>query len=183
MCAGRDNFVTFHPSNPLKLYAGSASGGLWETSNGGTTWSTNTDNQPVLGCADLVIDPSNNNIMYLATSGGDDFFNGGPVVSSDGVYKSTDGGLTWQQTGLAFAVSQNRFIHKLVLDPTNPQIIFAATSIGVQRSTNGGATWSSVQSGNIWDLKFHPTNPSIVYASGNVFYRSTTSGTSFSLVW
>ena len=182
MCAGRDNFVTFHPSNPLKLYAGSASGGLWETSNGGTTWSTYTDNQPVLGGADLVIDPTNNNIMYLATSGGDDFFNGGPVVSSDGVYKSTDGGLTWQQTGLAFAVSQNRFIHKLVLDPTNPQIIFAATSIGVQRSTNGGTTWASVQSGNIWDLKFHPTNPTIVYASGNVFYRSTNGGTSFSQV-
>ncbi|MEO6304002.1 MAG: glycosyl hydrolase, partial [Bacteroidia bacterium] len=179
--AGRDNFLTFHPTNPSIIYAGAAGGGLWVTTNGGVSWTTNTDNLPVTAVSDLAIDPTNPNIMYLATGGGDDILSAFPV-SSDGVYKTIDGGNTWLPCGLTFTLSQNRVIHRLVLDPTNPQIIFAATNAGIYRSTNGGTSFASVSTINCWDLKFHPTNPTIVYAASGSFYRSTNSGTSFTLV-
>ena len=179
--AGRDNFLTFHPTNTLTIYAGSAGGGLWETTNGGVSWITNTDNLPVGAMSDLAIDPTNPSIMYLATGGGNDVLAGQPSPSQ-GMYKSTDGGVTWLPAGLTFSLSQNRVIHRIVLDPTNPTIVFAATNIGIFRSTNSGASFTSVSSLNCWDLKFHPTNPTIVYAVGTSFYRSTNSGTSFSLV-
>ncbi len=179
--AGRDNFVTFHPTNPSIMFVGAAGGGLWQTTNGGTSWTTNTDNLPVLACSDLAIDPNNTNIMYLATGGANDLLSAYPVPS-DGVYKTTDGGATWVPSGLGFTLNQGRVVHKIVLDPTNSQIVFAATNIGIYRSINAGATWSTVSSFNCWDLKFHPVNPTILYASGTAFYRSTNSGTTFSIV-
>lgn len=179
--AGRDNFVTFHPTNPSIIFVGAAGGGLWQTTNGGTSWTTSTDNLPVTACSDLAIDPTNPNIMYLATGGGDDVLSAFPQPS-DGVYKSTDGGATWAPAGLAFTLTQSRVINKLVIDPTNSQIIFAATNVGIYRSTNAGTTWTSVSSINCWDLKFHPVNPTIVYATGTAFYRSTNSGASFTVV-
>jgi photosystem II stability/assembly factor-like uncharacterized protein len=179
--AGRDNFVTFHPTNPSIMFVGAAGGGLWQTTNGGSSWTTNTDNLPVLACSDLAIDPTNTNIMYLATGGANDLLSAYPVPS-DGVYKTTDGGATWGPSGLGFTLNQGRVVHKIVLDPTNSQIVFAATNIGIYRSINAGATWSTVSSFNCWDLKFHPVNPTILYASGTAFYRSTNSGTTFSIV-
>jgi hypothetical protein len=179
--AGRDNFLTFHPTNPAIIYAGAAGGGLWTTTNGGTSWTTNTDNLPVTAMSGLAIDPTNPNNMYLATGGGNDLLSAFPV-NSDGLYKSTDGGATWLPSGLTFPVSLGRVIHRVVLDPTNPQIVFAGTNVGIYRSTNGGTSWTTVSSINCWDIKFHPSNPTIVYAVGTAFYRSTNSGTSFSIV-
>jgi photosystem II stability/assembly factor-like uncharacterized protein len=179
--AGRDNFLTLHPTNPAIIYSGAAGGGLWVTTNGGTSWTTNTDNLPIAACSDLVIDPTSPNTMYLATGGGDDLL-AGTSSPSDGVYKSTDGGVTWTQTGLTFAASTNRAIHKLLMDPTNSQIIFAATSVGLYRTTNGGTSWAVVSSVHFWDIKFNPGNPTIVYGAGTAFYRSTNSGTSFAIV-
>ena len=176
--AGRDNFITLHPTNPAIFFAGSAGGGLWKTTNSGASWTTSTDNLPVTAVSDLAIDPSNPNIMYLATGGGDDLLSAYPV-GSDGVYKSIDGGATWSAAGLTFPVSGSTVIHKLVLDPTNPTILFAATNNGIYRSTNSGASFTSVSAINCWDLKFNPGNPTIVYAAGTSFYRSTNSGTSF----
>ena len=63
--AGRDNFLTFHPTNTLTIYAGAAGGGLWETTNGGISWITNTDNLPVTAVSDLAIDPTNPNTPSL----------------------------------------------------------------------------------------------------------------------
>lgn len=180
--AGRDNFLTFHPTNTLTIYAGAAGGGLWKTTNGGTSWTILTDALPVSAVSDLAIDPTNPNIMYLATGGGDDFLSGQPVYS-DGLYKTTDGGVTWAQAGITFSLSQSRVIHKIVIDPANSANIIVATSIGIYRSTNSGASFTSISTFNCWDLKVHPTNSSIMYAaSGTTFYRSTNSGASFSSV-
>ena len=98
------------------------------------------------------------------------------------MYKTTDGGLTWLPAGLTFSLSQNRVIHKIVLDPTNPTIVFAATNVGIYRSTNSGTSFTSVSSINCWDIKFNPSNLTIVYATGSAFYRSNNSGASFTLV-
>ena len=90
--------------------------------NGGASWTTNTDFLTVIGCSDVVIDPANSNIMYLATGDGE---NG--ATRSLGVLKSTDGGTNWNATGLSFAINDYISIHKLALHPTNSNILFAAT--------------------------------------------------------
>ncbi len=173
--SGRLNFITIHPAGSNTLFVGAPAGGLWKSTNGGLTWTTNTDYLTVIGCSDLVIDPSNHNIMYLATGDGD----AGDTYST-GVLKSTDGGLTWVATGLAYTVNQGRLIRKLAINPNNPQIIYAATNAGVYRTANGGTTWNAViGTGSFHDIEFKPTNPNVVYVAGTTFYRSTNGGTTF----
>jgi hypothetical protein len=175
--AGRYNFVTLHPTNPNIMYCGAPAGGLWVTTNGGTTWTTNTDNLSVTGCTDLAIDPANPNVMYLAT--GDGYAQDTYAI---GVLKSTDGGLTWNPTGLNYTITQLRSVRRILINPNNPQMIFAATNVGIQRSLNGGASWSTVNINNIFDMEFKPGNPNIIYAAGLALYRSLNGGSSFSLI-
>ncbi|MCC6370268.1 MAG: T9SS type A sorting domain-containing protein [Bacteroidia bacterium] len=175
--AGRDNFITFHPTQPSTFWAGAPAGGLWKTTNGGTSWTTNTDYLSVIGCSDLAIDPSNPNTMYLATGDGD----AGDTYCI-GVLKSTDGGLTWNTTGLTFPVSQQRQMRRIIVNPSNTQIVMAATDAGIYRSTNGGTSWTQINSNNTFDLEFKPGDPTTVYAGGTAFYLSTNSGASFTAI-
>jgi hypothetical protein len=175
--AGRDNFITFHPTIANTLWAGAPVGGLWKTTNNGTNWNTTTDNLSVIGCSDLAIDPSNTNIMYLATGDGD-----AGDSRSVGVLKSTDGGATWSATGLSAVVSSGLLIRRLIINPTNPQILIAATNAGIYRTTNGGTNWTQINSVNSFDLEFKPGDPNTVYATGTSFYLSTNGGTSFSQI-
>ena len=175
--AGRDNFVTFHPTTANTLWVGAPAGGLWKTTNNGTNWTTTTDNLSVIGCSDLAIDPTNTNIMYLATGDGD-----AGDTPSIGVLKSTDGGLTWNPTGLTATPNNNFLIRRLIINPTNPQILIAATNAGIRRTTNGGTSWTTINSVNSYDLEFKPSDPNTVYASGAYFYRSTDAGATFTQV-
>ena len=105
--AGRCTFVKQHPTIPTTLFFGSPSGGLWVSTNSGTTWTTNTDNLPqVIGCTDVAFDPTNPNIMYMATGDGDAGDN-----YAVGVLKSLDGGVTWATTGLSFGMGQSKQIN------------------------------------------------------------------------
>ncbi len=169
--AGRDNFIAFHPNNPNVFWAGAPAGGLWKTTDGGLTWTTNTDNLTVIGCTDLAIDPSNPNTMYLAT--GDGYAGDTYCI---GVLKSTDGGLSWNPSGLTFAVSTQREMRRLIINPQNPQILLAATNAGIYRTTNGGSSWTLVASGTTYDLEFKPSHPNVVYAGGTTLRRSTDGG-------
>lgn len=169
--AGRDNFITFHPSSPTTFWAGAPAGGLWKTTDGGLTWATNTDYLTVTGCSDLAVDPTNPNIMYLATGDGD----AGDTYCI-GVLKSTDGGLTWNATGLSFTVNQTRQMRRLVINPVNPQILLAATNVGLYRTTNGGTSWTTVLTGNWFDIEFKPGDPNTVYAGSNTSFRVSTDG-------
>ena len=185
---GRINCMAFHPTIANTFWVGTPAGGLWKTTNGGSTWSTNTDNLPVLGISDIAIDPTNANIMYIATGDGDMGSLYGDTKSI-GVLKSTNGGSTWSATGLNWNVTSEKLIRRLIINPSNPQILIAAASDGIWRTTNGGTTWSNVQSGYFMDLEFKPTDPTIVYAStydasgGNAkIYLSTNSGGSWSSV-
>jgi PKD repeat protein len=178
--AGRINFVRFDPANSNIMYAGSPAGGLWKTTNGGTNWTTNTDQLAVIGCTDIAIDPTNSQILYLATGDGD-----AADTYSVGVLKSTDGGATWNTTGLAFAVNNGYTISRLLINPTNPQILLAATNDGVFRTTDGGATWPQVASTNnlnLKDMEFRPGDPTTVYACGTTFWKSTNSGSTFTQI-
>ena len=175
--AGRIGFVRFHPTTTSTMWVGSPGGGLWKSTNSGSTWSTNTDNLSVIGVSDVLIDPTNTNIMYLATGDGD-----AGDTRSVGVLKSTDGGTTWAATGLAWGVSQNYRIRKMLMHPSDPNTIFVATNGGVYRSTNAAANWSQVSSVAAYDIEFKPGDPTIMYAAGIGFYRSTNSGASFTQV-
>ena len=189
---GRINCMAFHPTNANIFWVGSPSGGLWKTINGGTTWTTNTDNLPVIGVSDIAIDPTNANIMYIATGDGDQgslwSLTGGAAgdTKSIGVLKSIDGGTTWAATGLNWSVTSTRLIRRLLINPANPQILIAAASDGMYRSTNGGTSWTNVAIGRFLDAEFKPGDPTIVYAAtataNSEIYRSTTSGSAFTLV-
>lgn len=189
---GRINCMAFHPSNANTFWVGSPGGGLWKTTNGGTSWTTNTDLLPVLGVSDIAINPSNANIMYIATGDGDkgslsSLTNGAAGdTKSIGVLKSTDGGSTWNTTGLNWNVTAAKLIRRLIINPNNPQILMAAASDGIWRTTDAGTTWSNVQSDYFMDLEFKPTDPNYVYAStyspwaGTAeIFQSTDSGNSW----
>lgn len=173
MKTGRLSFITISPTNSLHLYVGAPNGGLWQSTNGGSTWVTHTDNLVSPGCTDLVIDPSNQNTLYLATTG---------ILSTPGigVLKSTDGGQTWNPTGLNTTLHQVQYIRRLLIHPTNPLMLLAGASTGVYRTTDGGVSWSQVSTFNCYDLEFKPGDPNTVYASSSSFYASTNGGASFS---
>ena len=171
--AGRLNFIRFDPNNSSVMYVGAPDGGLWKSTNGGVSWSTNTDDLSVIGVSDLAIDPSNSQIMYLATGDND----AGDTYSI-GVLKSIDGGTSWNPSGLVFPVSSARRISKILINPNNTQIIMAFASNGIWRSTDGGANWSQPTGtfNNIKDAEFKPGNPSVIYAASTVFKKSTDGG-------
>jgi PKD repeat protein len=176
---GRINFITFHPNDTNIIYVGAPSGGLWKSTNAGLNWTTNTDNLPVIGFTDLVINPINPNTMYLASSDGD----AGDTYSI-GVLKSTNGGKTWEKSGLDWEVSYARRISKLLMHPDDTNTLIAATSNGIYKTTNGGNTWDKEKSGNFRDIEFKPGNPKTIYAgtygySSAEFYVSNDGGDNF----
>jgi len=168
---GRVNCITVHPSNSNIIFLGAPSGGIWKSTNGGLNWTTNTDNLVVIGVSAIVINPSNPNVLYMATGDGD-----GGATYSIGILKSTDGGNTWSATGLNWPVSQAVRINKLMMHPSNPDILLAGANTGFYRTIDGGANWTQIMGGNFRDIEFNPANPDIVYAAGTQFFRSTNNG-------
>ncbi len=176
--AGRLNFVKVHPNNPNTIFVGSPAGGLWVSTNGGSSWSTNTDwVDQVIGCTDIAFDPTNSNIMYLATGDGD----AGDTYTI-GLLKSTDGGLTWARTGLEFFTANYRQMSKVLVNPNNGNIITVATSGGLYRSTDGAVTFTQVQTGSYKDMEFKPGDPNTMYACGSSFVKSTNGGATWSTI-
>jgi photosystem II stability/assembly factor-like uncharacterized protein len=184
---GRVNRIGFHPTNSNILYAATAGGGLWRTSNGGTSWAALTDGLPNMNLSGVVVHKTNPNILYILTGDGDGGgSNGGGDGGccafgkySTGVLKSSDGGITWNYTGLKWAETQNIAPFALVMHPSNFNILMAATNDGIWRTTNGGTTWTEVLlNETVYDIEFMPNNSSIVYASANGgrFFRSMDGG-------
>ncbi len=175
--AGRINCVAVNPADTNIIFVGTASGGLWKSTNGGSSWSTNTDAFGTLGITAIVFDPVDANIMYIATGDAD----AGDTYSV-GVLKSTNGGTTWNTTGLNYSTSSTVTIRALVIHPTNGNILLATTGSGIYKTTNAGTNWSSVASGNFRDLEVNKADPTIWYATKTYVgvYKSTNTGASFS---
>jgi len=169
---GRLNVIAFHPSDQNKLFAGSPSGGFWLTNDNGSTWSTTTDNIPTIGVSAIVVDFSNP--LTILMGSGDRDHGDAPGM---GVFKSSDGGLTWIQSNTGMG---NVTVCKLIQHPGNALIFCAATTNGIYRSTNGGIVWTLSTGGYFQDICFKPDNPDIVYAeSSSEFYRSSNNGLTF----
>lgn len=187
---GRVNVIIQDPIDAGVLYVGTAGGGLWKSPDGGTTWLPLTDNIPVTSIADVVVDYTNNDIIYVVSGDGygyeaswqadNDFWGG---VYSAGILKSTDGGVTWLPTGLSYNQDELMIVQRLVMNPADPNILVAATREGMFRSTDGGDTWTLVSSVHCYDFAQHVTDSDILYAVGDRdVMRSTNAGASWTVL-
>jgi photosystem II stability/assembly factor-like uncharacterized protein len=174
---GRVSQIKFHASNANKMYAASASGGLWYSANKGVNWtSLGTDHITKVVSASVAIDPTNDQTIYWGT-GDANYYSSGL-----GVYKTTNGGATWSASNTGMG---NRLVIEMLILPTNTQTIIAATNNGIYKSTNGGANWSLKSAATaMYDMVFKPgTNGQTVYAAAaKGFYRSTNAGDSWTQI-
>ena len=185
---GRVDRIAFHPSNANIIFAGTPAGGVFKSTNGGSSWFNLDSYMPSLGVSGIVVSWADANTIYVLTGDGDSNIGDGGFVQgfdyirpSIGVLKSTDGGATWQQTG-SLGLTGFYVGFKLVQSPTSSNTLLAATSNGLFRTTNGGSSWSLVSpnSNTYFDIEWKPGSSTTVYAAtANTFYISTTSGASF----
>lgn len=168
---GRISAIVADEANPAVFYVGTATGGLWKTESHGTSWTPLFDDQPTSSIGAVALARSNPNIVWVGTG---EPQNRQSSPWGDGVYKSLDGGRTWQHMGLA----ETRHIGRIVIDPTNPDVVYVAAvghlwgpnpERGVFKTTDGGATWSRVlyvddHTGAI-DLVMDPGDPKTLFAA------------------
>ena len=166
---GRVNAIAFHPTSPTHIYVGAPAGGLWISTDAGTSWQSFTDVLPTLGVSSIAIDYTNTNIIYIGTGDRD----AGDAVGM-GVFKSVDGGTTFTPANDNMSSAT---VGRLLIDPVNHNTLFAASSNGLFKTTDGGTTWNLVKSGNFKEVVFRPGNPAIMYASkSGDFWRSADHG-------
>ena len=159
-------------------FAGSAGGGVWKTTTGGNNWTLLTPDLTNLATTVLAMAESNHNVIYLGTG---ESFGGLVAIKGNGIFKSTDRGITWNH--LSSTVNFDD-INRVVIDPANENIVVAATSSGIFRTVNGGVSW--LKSSNrtfIEDLRATPGNFNIQYASQNQvgIIKSTDAGITWNL--
>ncbi len=203
---GRINAVAFHPGDNNTFWVGAPSGGLWETTDGGSTWTVLTDNNEAIGVSDIAVrnDYASSQTMYIATGdrdGGSLWSLGGGNSADNqsvGVLKSTNGGATWNTTGLSFVTSNKVLIGRLLMHPDDNDILYAGTNRGIYKTTDGGVNWTAIyeptySSGGsnyyyyIIDMEFKPGDPSTIYASTKKYgnpkiFRTTDDGSNWSEV-
>ena len=169
--AGRITDIEGDPKNPKVFYVSGATGGIWKTINAGTTFIPLWDHEPIASMGDIAIAPSNPKIIYAGT-GEDNARNS--VAPGYGVYKSTDGGVTWHSLGL----EKTEQIGRIVVNPTNPDIVYVAAvgatwmsnpERGLYKTVDGGKTWQlskfvSDKAGFI-DIAMDPRDPNTLYAA------------------
>lgn len=174
---GRVNSMEVDPNDSNILYVGSPAGGIWKSTDAGATWTPLSDQLPQIGVSGIAIDPTNSDVIYIAT--GDD--DAGDSYSV-GVMKSTDGGLTWNTTGLNEGNSPGA-MNEIFIDPTDNETLWVATTSGIFKTINGGDTWVNKRTGNFDDLELKPEDSSVLYAAtGNVVYKSTNGGENWSSI-
>ncbi len=168
---GRSAACTGVPGKPMTFYFGAAGGGVWRTDDGGSTWRNISDGYFGGSIGAIALAPSDPNTIYV---GGGEVTVRGNVSHGEGVWKSLDGGKTWEHVGL----EDSRHIPRLRVHPTDPNTVYAAAlghlygpsqQRGVFRSTDGGHTWDRIlfvsdEAGAV-DLVIDPSNPRVLYAA------------------
>ncbi len=169
--SGRVTAIDVVHSNPNIMFVGTASGGLWKSTSGGIKWDPIFDHEVTASIGAVAIQQSNPSVIWVGTGEGNprNSLNGGY-----GIYKSLDGGKNWQAMGL----EKTRHIHRVVIDPTNPNVVYAAAigspwgehpERGVYKTTDGGKTWKNILFANnktgAADLIMDPTNPNKLIAA------------------
>jgi photosystem II stability/assembly factor-like uncharacterized protein len=165
-----DDFAVVE-SNPNIVFVGTASGGVWKTTNNGTTWEPVFDKEDVSTIGDIALAPSDPSVVWVGTGEPN---NRQSSSWGDGAYKSLDGGKTWQKMGLA----ATHHIGRIVIHSRNPEVVYVAAlghlwgpnpERGVYKTTDGGKTWSQVLKINedtgVSDIAMDPESPDTLYAS------------------
>ena len=173
---GRIRAVAIHPTTASTIFIGSVSGGIWKTTNSGSSWSAVNDFMANLAISSIIFTPGDPNTMYAGTGEGG-FFNF-DAIRGAGIFKSTDGGTTWAQLA-STAVTNFNNVNRLAIS-ADATTLLAATPAGVFRSTDGGSSWtaSTGETTNMMDVKFI-TGSSTNAVAGNrsrQAYYSTDSG-------
>ena len=169
--SGRVTSIDVVHSNPDIMYSGTASGGLWKSTSGGIKWTPIFENEATASIGAIAIQQSNPSVIWVGTGEGNprNSLNGGY-----GIYKSLDGGKNWLLMGL----EKTRHIHRVIIHPTNPDIVYAAAigspwgehkERGVYKTINGGKTWTKILYTNpksgAADLVMDPQNPNKLIAA------------------
>ncbi len=178
---GRINCIAFHPTDTFTYYIGASQGGVWKTTDGGNSWVPLTDNLPVMAVSDIAINPLNPDVIYLSTGdidyiGYNTIASGRPIQFGMGLLKSTDGGVSWDTTGLNYLPQQGQItlLRRVFINPNDTAQLVAAGVNGIFYSDDSGVTWNQTQTGVFIDFKQNPQNPNSIYAMG--FYLPGMSG-------
>jgi photosystem II stability/assembly factor-like uncharacterized protein len=171
IASGRIGDIAVNPENPSEYYLAVASGGVWKTTNHGNTFSPVFDHQGSYSIGCITIDPTNTNTVWVGTGENN---NQRSVAYGDGVYRSDDGGATWQNMGL----KTSEHISKIIVDPRNSDVVYVAAygplwsaggERGTYKTTDGGKTWKQIhfisENSGTADLVMDPTNPDVLYES------------------
>jgi photosystem II stability/assembly factor-like uncharacterized protein len=177
MMSGRISDLAIHPAQPRTWYVAAASGGLWKTTNAGTTFTPIFDSQSTYSIGVVTIDPRSPNTVWVGT--GENNYQRA-VAYGDGVYRSEDGGKSWTNLGL----KSSEHIGRILIDPRNSNTVYVAAQgpvwsaggeRGLYKTTDGGKTWARILGGGDWvgvnDVQLDPRNPDVLIASTHVRHR------------
>ncbi len=175
--SGRIAAIDAVASDPNRLVVGASTGGVWMSDNGGLTWRPVFDDQPVASIGAVAINQSNPDIIWVGTGEGN--VRNSTSIGA-GIFKSIDGGRTWQRMGLAASERINR----IALDPDDPDVAYVAAlgtlwgpneERGVFKTNDGGKSWQKIlyvnDSTGATDIKLDPANPNKLYAAMWQFRR------------
>ncbi|MGB0715391.1 MAG: WD40/YVTN/BNR-like repeat-containing protein, partial [Phycisphaerae bacterium] len=178
LMSGRIADLVIHPEDAATWYVAVGSGNVWKTVNAGTTWSTIFEDKGSYSIGCITLDPSNPDVVWVGTG---ENVGGRHVGYGDGVYRSLDGGKSWENMGL----KESEHIGNIIVHPRNSNVIYVASqgplwSPGGQRglfkSTNGGKTWENILSGGEYtgvnEVRMDPRNPDVLYASTHQRFRN-----------
>lgn len=163
---GRLRSILIHPTQPSTMWVGSVGGGIWKTTNGGSSWIPLDDFMASIAIGCMALDPLDPDVLYAGT--GEGFFeavegsSNTATMRGAGIFKSVDGGETWNQL---HSTAAWKFVNRLAIHPTNSNIVWAATESGIYRSSDGGSTWVQKLAGDFLDLRMHPTDPTRLVAN------------------
>lgn len=181
---GRVNCIAFHPKDSLTFYIGFGQGGIWKTTNGGKSYTPMGDKLPILRISDIEIDPNNPETLFISVS--DFAYIGYDLYTADrkrntyygiGVWKSTDGGKTWKETGLKNKLDEGlvSITRTIWVNPKNSKEVVVIGAKGIFKSYDGGDSWKNVFDKMGSSIVQHPAKSNILYATG-VYVATTKQG-------
>ena len=176
--SGRLNRLVDRPGQPDEWWACAPAGGVWRTTDAGTTWTAMGNGQlESIGVTDIAFHPTDPNRLWIATGDGD--FGD---TRSIGIWTSADGGASWTATGLDWAPFMGRTLSRILVHPDHPDTLWAASSLGIYRSVDGGDQWSRTLTGNMASLELDPGDPEHLLAGafGNTVAESHDAGATWS---